>query len=439
MRISRQKNRAARISAALISLLVLVSLCACDVKDSSEPSIEPGTREKTVFVATDLHLFSNNLISPDNSVYLKDRFTSDGRIQEYDYELIGALIEEVNAKKPEFLILTGDLTFNGELDSHLELSRLLSAVQDTKVLVIPGNHDIYSPDAVSALNDSTQPTESISAEQFRGIYANYGYTNAYSYDETTLSYIFELDEDKWALMLDTSLSRYNESYGGSITAGALEESTLNWLEENLAYAQENGISVISFTHHNLLAHNDLFVASYTLQNSAQLTELYAKYGVSLNFSGHLHIQSIKKATMDEGAVYDVSGGSILDYGNRYGVLDIYDNCYKYTSHKIGKTPSGEDISQYSFDVFCKEYYAKTLWSYQSSLGEDKGAQAVKLLSEINAYYFDGSYKEINKLVKQNRSLIKLIKENTFNYESSYVSSIIEVDDKNQHSLIIERK
>lgn len=423
-----------------LCLILVAALLAVGVLlyFKNKDRIVPKNKETTIFIATDIHLYSNNLIGKDNKLYLKENFTNDGRVQEYDYQLVEALIAEVNEKQPEFLVLTGDLAFNGELDSHLELSKLLSKIENTQVLVIPGNHDVYAVGQVSAFDDSTQPTENITAEDFREIYADHGYKNAYSYDKTTLSYIYELDDDKWALMLDTSFSRYNEQAASSITRGGLEESTLLWLEEHLAYAKEHGISVISFSHHNLLAHNDLFVANYTVQNSEQITALFAKYGVSLNFSGHLHIQSIKQAEVDENVVHDVSGVSLLDYGNRYGVLEIYENCYRYTSQRLDEISDCEDIGKYSFDVFCDEYYAKTLWSYQSKLGDEKGEQAVRLLSEINAYYFDGSYEEIHRLVEENKELIDLIKENTYDYENSYVASIIEVENKDQHSLLIGR-
>ena len=194
-----------RLAACLLLGVLLSALCF----SLSSCEIQPGERETTVFIATDVHLFSDNLLSEDNQRYTKDKFVSDGRIQEYDYQLMEALVEQVNAQIPEYLILTGDLTFNGERDSHLEVARLLSGVNpDTKVLVIPGNHDVYSINAVSVIKDKMEAVDSITAEDFREIYADFGYEGAVSYDADSLSYIYALDNDKWALMLDTSLSRY---------------------------------------------------------------------------------------------------------------------------------------------------------------------------------------------------------------------------------------
>lgn len=426
----------------IIKLVSLISFFALILSSYScfneEPPITPGIKETTVFIASDLHLFSNNLISPDNKIYVKENFTSDGRIQEYDYELVNELIEEVNLEKPDYLILTGDLSFNGEKDSHLELANLLNKIETTKTLVIPGNHDLFSANCVSVLGDKSQKTKSLGWNEFREIYSSFGYKDAYSYDDNSLSYIYKLSEDKWAIMLDTTQSKYNEVYGYNIVGGYVEEPTMTWLENNLKYAKENNISVISFTHHNLLVHNELFKSRYTITNYEEVLALYSRYNVNLNFSGHLHIQSIKNTRVNGLNIYDISSNSLLDYGNRYGKLDIYDNCYSYESKMLTYEEELKDLQNYSFNVFCDKYYQKTLKQYQSTLGEENGKLATKLLSEINSYYFDGSYEIIHSLINDNKQIYNLIKQNTSNYDKSYVKSIMDVPNKNQHDLIVKR-
>ena len=140
----------------LIMILCMSVLTACgSSKSVAENIITPGVKEETIFVASDLHLYSENLLGPNNERCTKENMSSDGRIQECDYELVSALIDEVNAEKPEYLILTGDLSYNGEKDSHVELTKMLREIKDTKVLVIPGNHDMYSLSSFSALEDTT--------------------------------------------------------------------------------------------------------------------------------------------------------------------------------------------------------------------------------------------------------------------------------------------
>jgi len=410
---------------------VLLSSCAHET-----PGIRPGAKELSLFVASDLHLYSETLLSPANQRYIKENFSSDGRIQEHDYALVRALAEEVNEEAPDFLILTGDLSFNGEEDSHRELAKLLGGIENTKVLVIPGNHDVSSLTAFSGRDDQSASIPGIDAQTFREIYADFGYSGAYSYDENSLSYIYELGENHWAVMLDTSQSEYNEEMGFNIVGGFLEESTMNWLEEHLKYAQENGISVVSFSHHNLLVHNELFKSNYTLYNYEALSELYSKYGVRLNFSGHLHIQSIKSVTVNEAELHDISSGSLLTYSNRCGKLEIYDNCYSYASSPLADRIEG--LREESFQVFSGKYSAKTAKQYREALGEEQGDAAARLLGEINAHYFDGSYTQIHALLEANRDLEEAIKANTPNFDTSYVKSIMDVPKEDQHTLLIER-
>ena len=391
----------------LISLL-LISGCN---------KIDLGNLETSIYIASDIHLYSNNLIGENNINCVKEKFTSDGRVQEYDYELVNSLVNEVNKNKPEFLVISGDLSFNGERDSHLELVKLLDKIEDTKVLVIPGNHDTYSLNSFSCLNDEVIYTDSITSDEFKSIYKDYGYSGAYSYDLESLSYIYEISEDKWLMMLDTNQSKYNEEFGMNIVGGFIFENTYKWMEENLKYAYQNNIEVISVSHHNI--------------------DLFTKYDVKLNFSGHLHIQSIKDTMKNDKEFYDVSSGSLLDYGNRIGILDIYNNYLKYESRKINFIDNSFDFNEYSYDVFYNKYYNKSI-SLNEYLYLDKAKEITSLLSEINCYYFDGDYVNINNVIRKNKSLIKLIKENTQNYENDYVGTIIEVEKENQHSLLIKR-
>ena len=163
----------------IISSMFLFCMSSCS-KD--QPVIEKIGTPLKIFVATDTHLLSNNLVSKEGK-YTKDKLTSDGRVQEYDYQILESLINVINEEKPSFFIITGDLTFNGDKDSHYELVSLLSKIDSqTKVLVIPGNHDVYNTKAFTYVNENIIYTDSITDEEFKDIYKDYGYQNAISYD-----------------------------------------------------------------------------------------------------------------------------------------------------------------------------------------------------------------------------------------------------------------
>ena len=171
----------------------------------------------------------------------------------------------------------------------------------------------------------------------------------------------------------------------------------------IKYAKENELKVISFTHHNLLVHNELFKNGYVIDNVDKLVSLYKKYDVKLNMSGHMHIQHIKQ----EDGIVDIANGSYLMYGNRYGILNISDNQIEYNSKQI--KIDGIDIQNNSLSYFTN-----------SDFFEDEN------VGLLMAHYFDGDYEYIKNNYK---------KENINNYSVNILFNSLE--NNNQHFIVIE--
>ena len=62
-------------------------------------------------------------------------------------EILGAFTYEVKNKKPDVLIISGDLTSNGEKKSHVDLAEKLKEIEKagTAIYVVRGNHDVLNP------------------------------------------------------------------------------------------------------------------------------------------------------------------------------------------------------------------------------------------------------------------------------------------------------
>ena len=400
MKINKIKN----LIFLILSAAIMLGFTSCSAADDSSVSI---------MIASDTHLLADSL--EGDEVYVKSILTNDGRVQEYDTQLLKALVDKANKLSPAALCITGDLTFNGEKESHRAVAEILSQVNEgTKVLVIPGNHDCYNLKAYTYKDDDPKHIKSITYDDFKEIYASCGYEDAYSYDTESLSYIWELSDKQWLIMLDTTLSSYNDLNGANIVGGLVKDQTMLWLEENLKYASENGIEVITFSHHNLITHNVLFEKGYTLSNADKVLELFKLYGVKLNFSGHLHIQNIQQ----QDGIYDIASGSILDYGNRYGLLEINKDSFVFSREML--KPGGEDISEYAFNTFCKKY--------------EKRSPVNSLASELNAYYFDGDYSKIHELIKERPSEVDEI----ISAGNAYMGEVMNVPDIDQNYLTIPR-
>lgn len=98
-------------------------------------------RPTKILLATDLHYLSPEL-NDHGACFEKTILNGDGKALAYIDELTDAFVEQVIREKPAALILSGDLTLNGEKQSHLDLAQKLRSITDCgiPVLVLPGNH-----------------------------------------------------------------------------------------------------------------------------------------------------------------------------------------------------------------------------------------------------------------------------------------------------------
>ncbi len=266
--------------------------------EPEEPYVPPK-----VVLATDLHYQSREAGDGGEAFqFFVER--GDGKVVEYLPELLEAFIDEVIELQPSALVLSGDITMNGERMNHEELSCKLARVEEAgiPVLVIPGNHDINNTNAAVYYGSEKAEAPSIDGEDFYEIYHAYGYDDALSRDEASLSYVYKLDEKNWLLMLDSC--QYDPK---NLVEGRIKEETLAWMEEELQKAQEQGIFVLPIAHHNLLAQSRMYTTQCAMENNGQVIDLLQKYRLPLFFSGHLHVQRIRKHKSEPGVPDEAYG------------------------------------------------------------------------------------------------------------------------------------
>lgn len=375
----------------IIILLLFICLFGCHTKED----------DFLICVISDTHYISDSLVDPNNKIYTKEYLTPDCRNQKDEDILIDSLINEINDNDVDLVVFTGDLSYHGSLISLKEFKNKINKI-NTQVLVIPGNHDLYIQNTYSFINDMSYKVENVDNESFKELFKDNGYDSLYQ-DKDSLSYAYIANEKIMCLMLDTTKCRYNDSNNQNLAGGYLSDRTLVWIEEMLKYAKENDLKVLSFTHHNLLVHNELFKNGYVIDNADKLVSLYKKYDVKLNMSGHMHIQHIKQ----EDGIVDIANGSYLMYGNRYGILNISDNQIEYNSKQI--KVDGIDIQNNSLSYFTN-----------SDFFEDEN------VGLLMAHYFDGDYEYIKNNYK---------KENINNYSVNILFNSLE--NNNQHFIVIE--
>lgn len=423
----------------IISLL-LILLTACNGNTSADlPPSYDGVR---ILFATDLHYLSPKLYD-DNEAFRAFIDGGDGKLTYYSEEITDAFIQDVLDEHPNALLLGGDLSFNGELESHKGLAEKLSKVSDAgiPVLVVPGNHDINRPNAYSYKDNVYEKTENISPKEFWNLYSALGAENALSFDKNSLSYVYALSSDIRLLMLDTC--KYQE--GAVSHAGEISDATFAWIKECLSDAKKTGALVISVTHHNVLTHSGMF-PNYTIFNNQRVIDLFKEYNVPLNLSGHIHIQSI---TDDGGELFDAATNSLSVYNNRYASITIGDKIIYQTHHtdveKWAKNiksdnPNLLNFNEYSserFDGFTGDRLAELLASHE--LTAEQRDSMLDLAVRFNRYFFGGNLYEVKEELENDPAFKLWETEFPEGFFLDYMSFVLSEEARDCNYLEIELK
>lgn len=306
------------LSCLLLASLLLLAGCSGAPEKQTETTGETGSWR--VVVATDLHYLAPSL-TDHGALFRRVMEAGDGKVTELCDEITDAFLEEVKAIAPDALILTGDISFNGEKESHLALAEKLAALEEAgvPVLVLPGNHDLYRS-CYSFFGDEGEQVESVSAEEFAAIYGAFGFDEALSRDDDSLSYLARINDTTRVLMLDADTPH---------DFCSLSDKTLSWIERRLSEAAVEGKRMLVACHQNLYKHS-MFGAGYVLGCSDELHALLEKYGAELMLSGHMHIQHIQT----EGGVTEIATSPLTMGACQYGLLSSENGALRYETRPV---------------------------------------------------------------------------------------------------------
>ena len=146
-------------------------------------------KDYTIVHASDIHFLSHRIAEVDEH-FMKVIQNADGKVTHLTPELTSAFVYDMLKLKPDAIILSGDLTLNGALESHEDLIKTLKPLvkANIPVLVIPGNHDCDGSAYVFKDNE-TYEIDSITSSDFLKLYKDFGYSNTIL-DKHSLSYFY---------------------------------------------------------------------------------------------------------------------------------------------------------------------------------------------------------------------------------------------------------
>lgn len=370
------------------------------IEETTEQEVEEP--EKKLIIASDIHYLARELTDMGLGFnYMVDH--GDGKVVNYIWQITDAFIEEVIAQKPEALILSGDLSLNGEYQSHVELADKLEKVEKAgiPVLVIPGNHDINNVSAAAYEEGVRFPAEKTTPEEFESIYSDFGYDEAISRDEYSLSYVYQLDEYNRLLMLDTCQYKNHALVGGMI-----KSETYDWIELQMEDAWSQGMNVIPIAHHNLLDQSRVYVDDCTIEHSSQLIDQLEAWDVGIFLSGHLHVQHYQYADDDPDRICEIVTSSLATPPCQYGVLKYTDDAtYTYDTKPLNMEAWAYDekvtddnlldFNTYKGPFLMRVFYnqayeeLKHIKNNEHEFTEDEMASMSQMYAKLNSYCYAG--------------------------------------------------
>jgi predicted phosphodiesterase len=322
----------------IISLVTFLVIAGCNKEDEdfrmkpwqggSNDNLICNQGTVKIAVLSDLHYMDPSLLKADGNAF-QMYLMQDPKLLAESGAILQQIFHRLLIERPDLVLITGDLTKDGELVDHKWILKQLQLLElyHIKVLVVPGNHDINNPDAKLFDGDNTTPVQTITPENFKSLYADFGYKNTISRDPNSLSYVAEPIKGLRILALDAN-EYYNNTATYCVVAGNIKDETMEWAKAQLADAKSKGKTVIGMMHHGLVEHfmgESVIFKDYLVDNYSSRAEELMKAGLKVIFTGHFHANDAVQISSGKLSLTDIETGSPVIYDSPYRIINLYRN------------------------------------------------------------------------------------------------------------------
>lgn len=263
-------------------------------------------------VMTDTHYYSKRNWIAGNYNDLPP--ANDQLLRKYSEEIIKHTFEElIQDNETDIILISGDLTNNGEIKSHEEMRELLRKLKagGKKIFVTTATHDYYNdymPAFVPDENGNDVPVPQFTRDMLFDYYSEFGISNALSVHKESMSYVSQLTDGYRLLAL-------NDDYGDPHCG--YSDDCFNWIKEQVKKAQDDRQVIIAMTHHPLITPSVFYeiIGGTNLLHQRELRiEQFADMGIPFIMTGHSHIHNISSVTTKSGKVfYDISTAALVGF------------------------------------------------------------------------------------------------------------------------------
>ena len=331
--------------------------------------------QTNIAVVSDIHVMAPSLLpsAAETKTAWTDYYAGQRKMLDKSATLFDQFVNAMKTASPNILLITGDLTKDGEQASHDYVKAKLAELETAGIqcYVIPGNHDFGDEGNHTQFNaDGSTENAPVLSSDFATFYADYGYTDGTVDPNGSLSYVAEPVSELILLAID--------SHGGSVS-----DNTLKWLCSQASQARANGKQVIAMMHHPLFPHitgADLFIDTYTIGSYETVRNKLINAGVNVILTGHFHTSDIAKDWNDDAskAIYDINTGSLISYPCDYRMLTLSADKTTLSVSTSSLTPTDMTAEE------CKTWLSGRLISIATKKMNDKaGAMAPYFATQIN--------------------------------------------------------
>lgn len=372
-----------RFVAVLVAVAVFMTAIVCTTVNftaGADNEFTPTSGETIVIgQITDTHYYpfsycSNNAAFRDVMIAGMKLLSESSFIVRQGLNDIAALPVE---KLPDVLFVTGDITLNGELQGHVEISNLLRQLQNKirekkpafQIFVAPGNHDMYNPKAYRYDNDGAEDSApNITRKLFTKLYSSLGYPDLSDpeiselyggldltyehlpyggssyldafinsttragveftylneaiktggegiddYENGEISYIAEIANSKFVITMMDEELSNKERHHH--VGGAFFDNDFVFLKQNKEKWANK--TLLGICHHNILPHfplEETLLKDFTIAEWQEVADELADLGMRYVFTGHMHSNDIaRRVSFNGNPIIDCENASMTGY------------------------------------------------------------------------------------------------------------------------------
>lgn len=262
---------------------------------------------------TDLHYYSRKG-GTEGAAYEKAEAKSQKIIKDSDLVIKAGFDILCQDNSTDIVILAGDTTKDGEVESHKEFIEMLRDLKKRgkRVYVITATHD-YREGGVTDGYDGDHKIQVPAVENRHDLwdmYYEFGPNEAIATFEKSLCYVVQLAPGYRLFALNDDTNDKEEGRGSGYS-----DECMQWIMEQLEDAKRNDQYVIAMTHHPMISPSPFYqiIGGGNMQKNHETTrEIFADNGLHCMLTGHTHVHDISVITTEKGnKFYDIACGAMI--------------------------------------------------------------------------------------------------------------------------------